>query len=147
VYFPSFIPQLCSYCLKPIKVYKTRRNSCMTNYTNINYICIKLGIFINDFLQNKSISSMEKGLGLWYNKGSCFDLIAYCDADYAGDKIERKSTSETSQFLEKALISWSCRTQNIIALSTTRAEYVSAANIISQSGMKIFPYFVIIRVQ
>jgi len=45
-------------------------------------------------------------LGLWYNKGSCFDLIAYCDADYAGDKIERKSTNGTCQFLGNALISW-----------------------------------------
>ncbi|GAU35053.1 hypothetical protein TSUD_69760 [Trifolium subterraneum] len=32
-------------------------------------------------------------VGLWYKKGSHFDLQAYCDADYAGDKIERKSTS------------------------------------------------------
>jgi len=31
--------------------------------------------------------------GLWYSKGSCFDLISYCDVDYAGDKIKRKSTS------------------------------------------------------
>ena len=29
-------------------------------------------------------------LVLWYSKGSCFDLVAYCDADYVGDKIERK---------------------------------------------------------
>jgi len=63
-------------------------------------------------------------LGLWYSKGSCFDLIAYCDA---GDKIERKSTSGACQFLGNALISWSYRKQNIIALSTTEAEYVSAA--------------------
>jgi hypothetical protein len=71
-------------------------------------------------------------LGLWYSKGSCFDLTAYCDADYAGDKIERKSTSGTCQFLGNALISWSCRKQNTIALSTTEAEYVSAANCCSQ---------------
>jgi len=32
-------------------------------------------------------------LGLWYRKGSSFDLVAYCDADYNGDKVERKSTS------------------------------------------------------
>ncbi|KEH38066.1 hypothetical protein MTR_2g460640 [Medicago truncatula] len=29
-------------------------------------------------------------VGLWYKKGTHFDLMAYCDADYAGDKIERK---------------------------------------------------------
>jgi len=38
-------------------------------------------------------------LGLWYRKGSSFDFVAYCDADYAGDKIERKSTSGSYQFL------------------------------------------------
>jgi hypothetical protein len=33
--------------------------------------------------------------GLWYPKGSTFDLIGYSDADYAGCKIDRKSTSGT----------------------------------------------------
>jgi hypothetical protein len=31
--------------------------------------------------------------GLWYPKGSTFDLIGYFDANYAGCKIDRKSTS------------------------------------------------------
>ncbi|KEH19440.1 Ty1/Copia-like polyprotein/retrotransposon, putative [Medicago truncatula] len=48
------------------------------------------------------------------------------------DKIERNSTSGACQFLGNALISWSCRKQNTIALSTTEAEYVSAANCCSQ---------------
>ncbi|GAU49710.1 hypothetical protein TSUD_407870 [Trifolium subterraneum] len=71
-------------------------------------------------------------IGLWYKKGSHFDLKAYCDADYAGDKLERKSTSGSCQFLGEALVSWSCKKQNTIALSTTEAEYVSAANCCSQ---------------
>jgi hypothetical protein len=33
--------------------------------------------------------------GLWYHKGSTFDLIGYSDADYAGCKIDRESTPET----------------------------------------------------
>jgi hypothetical protein len=33
--------------------------------------------------------------GLWYPKGSTFDLIGYSDADYARCKIHRKSTSGT----------------------------------------------------
>jgi hypothetical protein len=36
--------------------------------------------------------------GLWYPKGSTFDLIGYSDADYAKCKIDRKSTSGTYQF-------------------------------------------------
>ncbi|GAU25024.1 hypothetical protein TSUD_154980 [Trifolium subterraneum] len=71
-------------------------------------------------------------VGLWYKKGSHFDLQAYYDADYAGDKIERKSTSGACQFLGEALVSWCCRKQNTIALSTTEAEYVVASNCCSQ---------------
>jgi hypothetical protein len=33
--------------------------------------------------------------GLWFPKGSTFDLIGYFDTDYAGCKIDRKSTSGT----------------------------------------------------
>ncbi|KEH16149.1 hypothetical protein MTR_0303s0010, partial [Medicago truncatula] len=65
-------------------------------------------------------------------KGSSFDLVAYCDDDFAGDKVERKSTSGSCQFLGQALIEWSCRKQNTMAVSTTEAEYVSAASCCSQ---------------
>ena len=71
-------------------------------------------------------------LGLWYRKYSGFDLVGYCNVDYAGDKVERKSTSGSCQFLGQALIEWSCRKQNTIALSTNEAEYVSAASCCSQ---------------
>src|SRR6187455_1728529 len=43
--------------------------------------------------------------GLWYPKGSTFDLIGYSDADWAGCKIDRKSTSGTCQFLGRSLVS------------------------------------------
>ena len=39
-------------------------------------------------------------LGLWYFKDSLIDLIGYSDADFAGYKLDRKSTSETCQFLK-----------------------------------------------
>ena len=32
-------------------------------------------------------------LGIWYPKGTGFDLIGYTDSDFAGCKIDRKSTS------------------------------------------------------
>ncbi|GJS19606.1 retrovirus-related pol polyprotein from transposon TNT 1-94 [Tanacetum coccineum] len=32
-------------------------------------------------------------LGLWYPKGSCFDLKAYYNSDYAGCNLDKKSTS------------------------------------------------------
>jgi hypothetical protein len=42
-------------------------------------------------------------LGLWYPKGSTFDLLAYSDSDYASCKVDRKSTFGTCQFLGRSL--------------------------------------------
>ena len=67
-------------------------------------------------------------LGLWYEKGTFCDVIGYCDADFARDRVERKSTSGCCCFLRKSLITWSSKKQNTIFLSTTEAKYVSAAN-------------------
>jgi len=38
-------------------------------------------------------------LGLFYRKSLDYKLVGFCDADYAGDKIERKSTNGNCQFL------------------------------------------------
>jgi hypothetical protein len=62
--------------------------------------------------------------GIWYPKGSTFDLIGYSDSDYAGCKVDRKSTSGTCRFLGRSLVSWSSKKQTSIALSTPEAEYV-----------------------
>ena len=63
--------------------------------------------------------------GLWYPKGSNFNLLGYSNSDYAGCKVERKSTSGTCQFLRRSLVSQSSKKQNSIALSTAKAEYVA----------------------
>jgi hypothetical protein len=62
--------------------------------------------------------------GLWYPKGSTFDLIGYSDADWVGCKIDRKSTSGTCQFLGRSLVSWASKKQNSVALSTDEVEYI-----------------------
>jgi hypothetical protein len=36
-----------------------------------------------------------QNLGLWYPKGSFFDSLGYSDSDYAGCKVDRKSTTRT----------------------------------------------------
>jgi hypothetical protein len=70
--------------------------------------------------------------GLWYPKGSTFDLIRYSDANYAGCKIDRKSTSGTCQFLGRSLVSWASKKQNFIALSTAEVEYIAAGHCCAQ---------------
>ena len=71
-------------------------------------------------------------LGLWYPKGTSFDLIGFSDADYAGSKIDRKSTSGICQFLGHMLVSWYSKKQNSIVLSTTKAKYIAAGNCCAQ---------------
>ncbi|XP_077230949.1 secreted RxLR effector protein 161-like [Tasmannia lanceolata] len=66
------------------------------------------------------------GLGLWYEKSNSFDLVGYSNADVAGCRIDRKSTSGTCQFLRRSLVSWFSKKQNSVALSTTEAEYIAA---------------------
>nr|GFC02673.1 copia protein [Tanacetum cinerariifolium] len=64
-------------------------------------------------------------MGLWYMKDSGFELTGFSDADYAGCKDTFKSTSGGAQFLGEKLVSWSSKKQDCMALSTTKAEYVS----------------------
>ncbi|GJV07531.1 putative ribonuclease H-like domain-containing protein [Tanacetum coccineum] len=65
-------------------------------------------------------------------RDSPFDLEAFSDSDYARASLDRKSTIGGCQFLGKRLISWQCKKQTIVANSTTKAEYVAAANCCGQ---------------
>src|SRR5215216_4891833 len=71
-------------------------------------------------------------LGLWYPKGSAFDLIGYSDSDYAGDRVDHKSTSGTFHFLGRSLLCWSSKKQNCVSLSIAEAEYVAAGSYYAQ---------------
>jgi hypothetical protein len=71
-------------------------------------------------------------LGLWYSASSSLLLLGFSDADFAGCRVDRKSTSGTCQFLGSSLVSWSSRKQSSVAQSTTEAEYVAAASCCSQ---------------
>ncbi|GJU22610.1 putative reverse transcriptase, RNA-dependent DNA polymerase [Tanacetum coccineum] len=64
-------------------------------------------------------------LGLWYPKDSPFDLEAYTEVDYAGASLDRKSTTGGCQFLRRRLISWQCRSNPLVANSSTDVDYVA----------------------
>ena len=70
--------------------------------------------------------------GIWYPKRASFDLVGYSDSDYAGEKVDRKSTSGTCQFLGRSLVSWSSKKQNSVSLSTAEVEYVAAGSCCAQ---------------
>ena len=84
---------------------------------------------------SKKILRYLKGtqsVGLWYPRGGSFELMGYSDADFAGCKIDRKSTSGTCQFLGGRLVSWFSKKQHSIATSTAEAEYVAAGSCCAQ---------------
>ncbi|GJR10282.1 putative ribonuclease H-like domain-containing protein [Tanacetum coccineum] len=70
----------------------------------------------------------QSKLGLWYPRDLPFDLKAFSDSDDAGASLDRKSITRGCQFLGKRLILWQCKKQTVVANSTTKAEYVAAAN-------------------
>lgn len=48
---------------------------------------------------------------------------AYTDVDWAGDHLDRRSTSGYCVYLGSTIILWSSHKQHIVSLSSTEAEY------------------------
>ena len=71
-------------------------------------------------------------LGIWYPKDTRFDLIAYIDSDFAGCKIDRKSTSGSCQFLGRRLVSWYSKKQHPVSTSIVEAKYIAAGRCCAQ---------------
>ena len=68
--------------------------------------------------------------GLVYSKeDSPLKLIVYCDADYAGDRDDAKSTSGFCVSLAGAAISWKSQKQQTVALSSTESEYMALTEV------------------
>ena len=61
-------------------------------------------------------------LGLWYLKGTGFELVGYSDSDYVGYRIDRKSTTGICQFLGGRLVSW-WKIQTMLAIELVSIEH------------------------
>ena len=55
------------------------------------------------------------------------NLKAYSDADFAGDRDQRKSTTGCITKLSNSPVIWLSKRQSCVALSTAEAEYVAAS--------------------
>ena len=64
-------------------------------------------------------------VGIVYTKQNSYSCVGYSDADWAGDKNDRKSTSGYCFLLGSGLISWRTNKQSCVALSTAESEYVA----------------------
>lgn len=70
--------------------------------------------------------------GLLLRPSSNTHLVAYSDADWGGDQIDRKSTSAYVVFHGNNLISWCSKKQNTVARSSTDSEYRALATTASE---------------
>ena len=64
------------------------------------------------------------GRGLMFKKGGeDLTIEAYNDADWAGSKTDRRSTSGWYTFVGENLVTWRSKKQSVVARSSAKAEY------------------------
>ncbi|KAK1590971.1 hypothetical protein Q3G72_000097 [Acer saccharum] len=71
-------------------------------------------------------------LGLFYSFDTNDILVGYCDADWAGNIDDRKSTSGDCFYVGNNLVSWSSKKQNSVSLSSSEAEYIAGGSACTQ---------------
>ena len=87
------------------------------------------------FNATKRILKYLKGttnVGLWYPNEATINLKGYSDSDFAGCKLDRKSTSGNCHLLGASLISWNRKKQACLALSTAEVEYIVVGSCCAQ---------------
>ena len=108
---------------------------------DISYAVIKMA----QFTSNPSLDHMNKAkqiicylgstpdLSLVFDGGSDKGIIAFCNSDWASDKIKCKSQTGYFFQLAGASISWQSHAQKTIALSSTKAEYMALCDCCKQA--------------
>ena len=72
--------------------------------------------------------SGTKNLKLQLSKTGWDEIVlGYSDADWAENKRDRKSNTGMICLVNGGVVSWSCRKQDVVSLSTAEAEYVALA--------------------
>ena len=69
-----------------------------------------------------------KSLGITYIRGSGLELAVYADADYAEKENDRRSVSGIAVTLGGTAVSHASKTQRVVSLSTSEAEYIAAGD-------------------
>jgi Reverse transcriptase (RNA-dependent DNA polymerase) len=71
------------------------------------------------------------GQGIWMKKNNTNKILAYSDADWAGN-FNRKSTTGYCTFVGGNLVTWKSKKQNVTARSSAEAEYRAMASTASE---------------
>ncbi|GJZ34117.1 retrovirus-related pol polyprotein from transposon TNT 1-94 [Tanacetum coccineum] len=67
------------------------------------------------------------------SKKEKFELVGYCDSDWAIAKDDMKSTIQNCFMFGSGVVTWASKKEATIALSSTEAEYISAATAACQA--------------
>ncbi|KAL0434463.1 UNVERIFIED_CONTAM: Retrovirus-related Pol polyprotein from transposon TNT 1-94 [Sesamum latifolium] len=78
--------------------------------------------------------NVSMNTGIKFSKHSDdVNLVGYVDSNYANDRDSRRSTTSYVFTLCGACISWKSQLQNIVALSTTEAEYIATTEVLKEA--------------
>ncbi|XP_028960593.1 uncharacterized mitochondrial protein AtMg00810-like [Malus domestica] len=67
------------------------------------------------------------GRGIIMKNNGLNHILAYTDADWAGNALDRKSTTGFCTFVRGNLVTWKSKKQTVIARSSVEAEYRAVA--------------------
>ena len=150
----------CKTVKTPIETISNLKNYDSVEKSNLNYrevvgslmylaqvtrpdICFPVS-FVSRYLDNptavhftmvKRILRYLKGtadMGLLYGDGGSQKLDCYSDSDFGNDVLSRRSMSGVLLKLGNNPVIWSSRRQNVVALSTTEAEYIAASEAVKE---------------
>ena len=72
------------------------------------------------------------GQGVWMGKNDSTDIFGYCDADWAGDRVDRKSTTGYCTFIGGNVVTWKTKKQKVVSCSSAEAEYRAMRKLTSE---------------
>ena len=71
-------------------------------------------------------------IGILFRKNDHLDLLAYTEADWAGDRDDRKYTSGYFTLLGGNLVTWKSKKQKVVALFSAKVEFRGIAKGITE---------------
>ena len=58
-------------------------------------------------------------------RGKAVQTLTFCDSDHAGDKVTRRSRTGILLYVNRALVNWFSKKQNLVETSTFGSEFMA----------------------
>ncbi|KAL0641859.1 hypothetical protein Bca4012_103201 [Brassica carinata] len=70
--------------------------------------------------------------GVWMGCNGSTEVVGYCDADWAGDRADRRSTTGYCTFIGGNLVTWKSKKQKVVSCSSAEAEYRAMLKLLNE---------------